>query len=68
MNSQDLLMKFVDALITAIAFAIIGGFVGLIGTSFWMWIDVRSLKKGQNAAFKKIRDLEEGDKESCARE
>lgn len=67
MNEQELISHFVDYLLEALAF----GVVGILGSSmliiFSMWIDVRSLKKSMNAAFRMIRENKEGEK-ACGRE
>lgn len=49
---------FIDSLVQSSAAAIVTVGLGSVGVLFWMWIDVRSLKKGMNAAFEKIRELE----------
>lgn len=54
--------EVIGNLVVGIILAFVGGVItlgtGAIGVMIVVWSDVRSLKKGQNAGFSKIRNIE----------
>lgn len=54
---RNILQQLVVVLSGAFCTSVVGGVI--------MWFDIRSLKKGMNACFDKVRDLEEKERQRC---
>lgn len=55
---SDLVAQFLGGMVNAMAVAIVSIGISAIAVLFNLWLDVRSIKKAQGSAFKKVRDLE----------
>lgn len=59
--------EYLAEILKALIWMIVGAIPIAFGLAIHIWADLRSVRKGLNAAFKKIRALE-GEKEICSRD